>query len=193
LKVYRATQRFQENLMKKWFGSMLMLTGLLTLVPSLRAQAVYTGSKTPGLQAGAGFLYLNNDYGKSDQGVSAWVDANLNTLLGLEAEAHLGTPISPSDYGENSFLVGPRLGIRQGKSMLYAKAMVGRGNFIFDRPGQYHSASYGLYAFGAGLDYRISPNINLRVVDAEFQTWGSFKPNGLTPYAVSTGLMYIIH
>jgi hypothetical protein len=178
---------------KKWLGSSLILAGFLILVPSLRAQAVSTGTKTPGLQAGAGILYLNNDYGKSDQGVSAWVDANLNALLGLEAEAHLGTLISPSDYGENSFLVGPRLGVKSGKGLLYAKAMIGRGDFIYDRPGQTRSASYNLYAFGAGLDYRISPSLNLRVVDAEFQTWGSFKPNGLTPYAISTGLMYIIH
>lgn len=179
--------------MKKWFSS-FALAAFLSLVPSIRAQAVYTASKTPLLELGAGFLYLNNDYTpKSDEGISAWVDANLNSFIGLEAEGHFGVLQSPSDYGENSFLIGPRFSVHQGKGSLYAKAMVGRGDFIHDRPGQTSSSSYNLYAFGAGLDYRIRPSWAIRLVDAEFQTWPSFKPNGLTPYAISTGVMYIFH
>ncbi len=179
--------------MKKWLSS-FVVTGLLSLVPAVRAQAVYTASKTPLLEAGVGFLYLNNDYTpQSDQGISAWLDANLNSFIGLEAEGHFGVLQSPSDIGENSYLIGPRLSVRQGKSSLYAKAMVGRGDFIHDLPGHYSSSSYNLYAFGGGLDYRVGPSWKVRLVDAEFQTWSSFKPHGLTPYAISTGVMYIFH
>jgi len=183
--------------MKKRFGSILVVTGLLCLIPSLRGQSVYTASRSASLQAGAGFLYLHNDYFQhntaADQGMSVWVDGNLTPLLGLEAVGHFGVLISPSDYGENSFFVGPRIGIRRGRVQPYAKAMIGRGFFVHDQPNHTSTTSYLAYAFGAGVDYRISPSFNFRVVDADFQTWPNFKPNGLTPYTISTGLMYIIH
>jgi hypothetical protein len=182
-----------EKIMKKWFGP-FVLTALLFLVPSIHAQAVYTASKTPLLEVGAGFLYLNNDYTpQSDQGITAWVDANLNRFIGLEAEGHFGVIQSPSDYGENSFLIGPRFSVHRGKASLYAKAMVGRGEFVHDLPYHYSSTGYTAYAFGGGLEYRVFSSWKLRLVDAEFQTWPSFPPNGLTPYAISTGVMYIFH
>jgi hypothetical protein len=179
--------------MKQWFRS-ISAVGLFLLVPSIWAQAVYSAYKTPVFEIGGGALYLKNDYTpKSDQGASAWVDANLNKFIGLEAEGHLGVLVSPSDLGENSYLVGPRFSLHQGKGSLYAKAMVGRGDFIHDAPNNKTSKSYNVYAFGGGLDYRVSPSWKVRLVDAEFQTWSSFKPNGLTPYAISTGVMYSFH
>jgi len=179
--------------MKMRFRS-LVCASFLILVPFIRAQAVYSGSKGPLLAVGAGFLYLNNDYSpQSDQGVSAWVDANLNRWIGLEVEVHFGVLQSPSDYGENSYLMGPRLSVHHGNGSLYAKAMAGRADLIHDIPYRYSSSSYSLYALGAGVDYRAGRNWGVRVVDAEYQTWPSFKPHGLTPYAFSTGVMYIFH
>jgi hypothetical protein len=179
--------------MKKWFGSILVVTGLLSLVPSLRAQAVYTASRRSQIQAGAGYLYLHNDYAGHDQGLSGWVDANLTPLLGLEAEAHFGVIVSPTDIGENSFFVGPRFGIRRGKFQPYAKAMVGHGSLVHDLPGHSSTLGYIAYALGGGLDYRIRPSFNFRAVDFEYQTWPTFSPHNLTPYTISSGLMYIIH
>jgi hypothetical protein len=186
--------------MKKWLGSILFCLGLLSMfVPASHAQAVYTATPKVYLQGGAGVFYENPDYNSSYgnntvEGASGWVDANLINFLGIEAEGHISV-VDTSDIRENSFLIGPRFAVRNGKSNLYAKAMIGRGDFIHDAHNHLAetSASYNLYAFGGGLDYRISPSINFRVVDAEFQTWSKFKPNGLTPYVISTGLMYIIH
>ncbi len=183
---------FSEKVMKKtWI--FCVITGLVSLVPTLHSQAVYTASKTPFLEVGGGYLYLNSDFTPhhTSAGATAWVDANLNSFVGLEAEGHDGYE-NAYKYGETSFLVGPRFSMRQGKGSLYAKAMVGRGTLKHEVTGG-TSSSYELYAFGAGIDYHVSPSFKVRVVDAEFQTWASFKPNGLTPYAISSGLMYSFH
>ncbi len=187
--------------MRKLLGLLAVLTAFVPLVPSLRAQAVYTATKTTYIQAGAGVFYLNPDYTNTRygdntvEGVSGWADANLINFLGVEAEAHVSV-VDPSDLKENSYLIGPRVAIKKGRGNLYGKAMVGRGAFIFDAnvpAGAKKTKDYTMYAFGGGLDYRISQNFNYRVVDAEFQTWTDFKPHNLSPYVISTGIMFILH
>jgi hypothetical protein len=173
--------------------SIMAATALLCLVPSLRAQAVYTATKSSQLQAGAGYLYLNNDYTpKNDQGVSAWVDASLTPLIGIEAEGHLGNIVSPSDVGENSAFIGPRVTHRFGRLQPYVKAMIGVTALKQDLPEHTSTAHYVAYEIGGGVDYRVKPHFSWRVVDVGFQGWPNFKPNGLSPYAISTGVMYII-
>ena len=178
---------------KRPFG---LVTAILFtfLVPLLSAQATSAGFKSPRFQFGGGAMYLNLDYGnKPNYGVSGWFDANVTSYLGLEVEGHFGTIVSPTDYGQNSYLVGPRFTHKDGKAQLYVKAMIGRGQFVFDEPApKYYSKNYNIYAGGGGIDLRLSHNFNLRLVDAEYQVWPDFHAHGLTPYAVSTGVMYII-
>jgi hypothetical protein len=176
--------------MKKWFGSVGAVFGLLLLVTSVRGQAVCTAAKVTHLQLGGGVLYLHSDYGAKDYGVTGWADANLNNFIGVEAEVHLGTIESPSDYGENSYLAGPRLMYRSKNGTAYGKAMVGKGNFIRDTPGHTLNQQYNIYALGVGLEHRISDSFSWRVVDAEYQYWKAFKPHGLSPYIISTGVMW---
>jgi len=168
-----------------------IVAAICCLLPLLRAQAVYTATRSGRIQAGAGGMYLNNDYSpQSDQGVSIWVDGDLTKFFGLEAEAHFGTVRSPADIGENSYLIGPRVSLHRGRFSPYAKLMVGRGTIINDFYNT--SSSYNLFAYGGGLDYRFHGKFSWRAVDFELQNWHSFPPNGLAPYAISTGVMYQI-
>jgi hypothetical protein len=169
----------------------MIIVGFCCCLPLLRAQAVYTATRSGRIQAGAGLLYLNNDYTVSgDQGASIWVDGDLNRFLGLEVEAHLGTIRSPQDIGENSYLIGPRLSLHRGRFTPYAKLMVGRGTIVNDFRNT--SSSYNLFAYGGGVDYRFHGKFSWRAVDFELQNWHGFPPNGLTPYAISSGVMYKI-
>ena len=178
--------------MKKWSSSIFGIAALLVLVSTLHAQAVPTGIRKSDIQVGAGVMILNNDYtDKDDKGISIWGDYDFNRLVGVEVEAHFGTIISPSDIGENSYLVGPRIMYHKRKFTVYGKLMLGRGSII----DQFHntSSSYNIVpAYGGGLEYRVKERFNIRVVDFELQKWPDFEPNTLSPLAISVGLMYRI-
>jgi len=176
-----------------FYSAIMAVASLLFLVPSVRAQATSTASRALQIQAGAGLLYLNNDYTpKGDEGVSAWIDASLSSLIGVEAEGHLGNIKSPSDYGENTAFLGPRVTHRFGRIEPYGKVMFGFAALkqeIGNKTNTYH---YIAYEAGGGVDFRVTSRWSWRVIDAGFQKWPTYKPNGLSPYTVSTGFMYII-
>ena len=178
-------------MMKKWYGSLLCVAGLLALAPSIHAQADYTAVKTSRVQAGAGLLYLQPDYtNDSIKGYSVWGDYDFRRFIGVEVEAHLGDVITPADINENSYMVGPRALYHKRKFTGYAKLMFGRAtitNTDFNA-----SSSYNVYAFGGGLEYRVLRRINIRAVDFELQKWPDFEPHGLSPLAITFGASYII-
>lgn len=178
-------------MLQRTLGFILVVAAGFSLAPTLEAQAGYTATRGFRLQAGAGGMYLNNDFTQQgDKGLAAWIDADITRYLGVELEAHRGTIISPSDVGENSYLIGPRISYRRGKFMPYAKVMFGRGTIVQDRLNE--SSSYNIYAFGGGLDYHLSRHFNVRAVDFELQKWGDFEPHTLSPFMISVGLMYVI-
>ena len=177
--------------MKTWITSVLGAASVLMFLPTLHAQADYTAFRTTRIQAGAGGLYLNNDYTEhANKGISAWGDYDFNRFLGVEVEAHLGSIITPDDIGENSYFIGPRLSYRKKNAAFYAKLVVGRASITNQETNS--SKSYNSYAYGGGLDYKVSRHFNVRVVDFELQKWPDFEPNTLSPLAISVGLMYII-
>lgn len=178
--------------MKKWIQTLFGAAGLLILAPVMQGQAVPTGIFKSHIQAGAGVMYLKNDYtDRGNKGISVWGDYDFTHLFGVEIEAHFGGIITPDDIGENSYLVGPRIMYHKRKFTGYGKIMVGRGtitNQVFNQ-----SSSYNILpAFGGGLEYRVTHNLNIRVVDLELQRWPDFEPNTLSPLAISVGLMYVI-
>lgn len=177
--------------MKTWITSILAAASALLFLPSLHAQADYTAFRTTRIQAGAGGLYLKNDFTEhANKGVSAWADYDFNRFLGVEAEAHFGTIVTPDDIGETSYFIGPRVSYRRRNAALYAKIVVGRASIVNQQTDA--KSTYNAYAYGGGLDYRISRHFNLRAVDFELQKWPNFEPNTLSPLAISVGLMYII-
>lgn len=175
----------------KCLGLTAVLVFSCCLAPLLRAQAGYTASRGGRIQAGAGVLYLHNDYTSAgDEGASVWIDADLNRYVGIEGEVHLGTLRSPSDIGENSYLLGPRLSYHRRKLTGYGKLMVGRGTIVNDFLNT--SSSYTIFAGGGGVDYKLHGHFSLRAVDFEYQNWHSFTPHSLSPYTISTGVIYSI-
>jgi hypothetical protein len=176
---------------KKQSSLILGFASLLVLVPSLRAQAVYSADKKSMLQVGAGVLYLKPDYvDTSIEGASIWADYDFRRFIGVEADIHIGSIITPSDISENSYFVGPRFMYHRHKITAYGKFLFGRATITNQDNNQ--SSSYNAYAFGGGVEYRIMRKINIRVVDFELQQWPNFEPNTLSPLAISIGASYII-
>jgi len=174
---------------------LLSLAALLVLAPALHAQAVYAAKEYFKLQAGAGAMYLDNDYtNRAAEGIAIWGDCDFThfrgLLIGAEAEVHMGGIITPDDIGENSYLVGPRFSIQRRKFAVYAKILLGRASITNQNLNT--SSSYNVIpAYGGGLDYRLSRKINIRVVDIEMQKWPNFEPNTLSPLSVTSGASYV--
>jgi hypothetical protein len=174
----------------------LSFTALLVFVPALHAQAIYAAKEYFKLQAGAGVMYLNNDYTqKSAQGAAFWGDCDFThfkgVLIGAEAEVHMGGIITPDDIGENSFLVGPRFTIHRGRIGVYGKILIGKATITNQDLNQ--SSTYNVVpAYGGGLDYRLNRKVNIRIVDFEMQKWPNFEPNTLSPVSITIGASYVI-
>jgi hypothetical protein len=178
--------------MKKWSRYVLCLASLLVLVPTLRAQAIYTATRTSRIQAGVGGSYIQPDYAdKAILGISAWGDYDFNSFLGLEATIHLGDLITPNDFTEVSYLVGPRLLYHRRKLTVYGKAMIGHATITNQLKGG-ESSGFNTYAYGGGLEYRLGRKFNLRAIDVELQQWPNFEPHTLSPMLYTVGLSYII-
>lgn len=177
--------------MMKWSCLLFSPVLLLFLVASSPAQAIFAGTETARIQAGAGGMYLNTDYsGFKNDGLAFWGDYDFNGFIGLEADAHLGGLIAPGDIGENSYLVGPRLMYRRRRATGYGKLMVGRATITDQALNQ--SSSFNVYAYGGGLEYKVSRKWNVRVVDVELQRWPNFRPSAISPLSLTIGLSYII-
>ena len=177
--------------MKSFLSLFVILLGFSAFLSSARAQAVYTATGNTRIQAGGGYLYLRTDYAdRPTGGLTLWGDYDFNRLIGAEAEAHFGGIVSPEDIGENSYLVGPRFSYRRHKLTIYGKVMVGQGSI--SNQNLHSSSSYKMYAFGGGLEYKVTRKINIRAIDIEEQKWVHFQPNVLSPVAISIGAMYVI-
>ena len=178
------------------FATLLSLAGLLSLVPATHAQAIYAAKENFRAQVGAGVLYLRNDYTEdAGKGISAWGDVDFARFrgmrIGAEAEVNFGGIITPDDFGENTFLVGPRFSFQKRKLNIYGKILLGRGTITNQILNQ--SSSYNVIpAYGGGLEYRASHKWNIRVVNFELQKWPDFEPNTLSPLAISVGVSYTV-
>ncbi len=168
----------------------------LCLIPSatLQAQAVYTANRTP-VQIGVGFTLASPDYGERFiKGVSFFGDLGLPRRFSLEGDIHYVSLLTPTDIGENTFLLGPRYTVlHQDRFNAYVKAMGGVGRFVyqlgyFQQP---HTDTFAAFSFGAGMEYRAGRHINVRAIDIEAQKWPNYSPHTLSPFVVTFGVAYI--
>ena len=179
-----------------WTRKILSLSSLLLLVPALHAQAVYAAKQLFRIQAGVGYLYLDNDYtDRKNQGLAVWADVDFTHFravrIGVEGEAHFGGIITPDDIGENSYLVGPRFSYQRRRVNVYGKILLGQATITNQLLNQ--SSTYNVVpAYGGGVEYRLTHNINLRPIDIEMQKWPNFEPNTLSPFSIVVGASYII-
>lgn len=118
------------------------------------AQAIPTATHGGILQVGAGFSTSKTDLmdvgNKNIQGLTIYSSFDL-VNLGLEADLHFTNIVTPKDFGENSFLLGPRYVFRLGRFEPYVKVQAGLGQVRNDEPWihiQGAPDSYFAYAFG---------------------------------------------
>jgi hypothetical protein len=155
------------------------------------AQAKPTATAAGALQAGIGWSDGNPDYGqKRIQGATGYVDFDVAEHVGVEAEYHYLSLITPTDLGENSVFIGPRFILPHRQYSLYAKALIGIGTIaiqeVEDNP-QGGAGSYLAYGAGGGIDYRIGKHLVARG-DFEYQHWSYLT--GLTPIVGTVGFAY---
>lgn len=156
------------------------------------AQAVPTASRLVTAQAGAGVSIGSPDFGQRYiKGVSLFGDLDAGKHLGLEADVHLVSYITPTDIGQNTYLIGPRYTFRYRRLNPYGKVVFGLGQFEYqyDNIPHYHE-NYFVYGFGGGLDIDLSRHYVLRAIDFEAQRWPGYRQNGLTPYVTTFGVAY---
>jgi hypothetical protein len=157
------------------------------------AQAVPTASRASHLQFGGGFSYSKPDYGVSIKGLSVYGNYDFTRHLGVEGDLHFLNLITPRDIGEKSYLIGPRYRFHYRRLTPYAKVLFGIGQFQYQSPSHGpHTTTYtyGVYAFGGGIDLRATKHINLRPFDFEYQKWPGFGKAGLTPIVMTFGAAY---
>jgi opacity protein-like surface antigen len=165
---------------------------LISLSSIGHAQALPTAVAKGSFQVGGGFSYAHPDYTpKNIQGISVFGDFDFTRHIGVEADLHYITLITPGDLGETSYLAGPRFIYPKGRFKIYGKALFGTGTIVIqevqDNP-EGGAGTYFAYAIGGGLDIQVTNHIVVRAPDVEYQHW-SFQ-TGLTPTVLTIGAAF---
>jgi Outer membrane protein beta-barrel domain len=170
-------------------GSLFLLLSVASLC---RAQAVPTAERSGIAQIGGGWSIASPDYGqRKPQGISIYGTYDFTRHWGIEGDVHRASLITPTDIGQDSYLIGPRYVLHHNRLHPYAKAMLGFGRFKYQYDYAPHTAyTYKIYVFGGGLDMWATKHVNLRAVDFEYQRWPGYASNGLTPLVLSFGAAY---
>jgi hypothetical protein len=190
--------------------SVLALGSALVLVPGrLQAQAEPGATRSGGLQVGATFTFLKPDatgyltpHSAPESttlslGASFYGNFDFTRNFGVAAEANFPTTRTPQDFLEKSYLIGGRYVYPIRRYRPYAKLLAGIGTTSFDGPVPYivfpgTPGTYGVIAYGGGLDYILTRSINLRA-DLEAQHWGGYPGGAINPFMFSIGAAYRFH
>jgi opacity protein-like surface antigen len=168
---------------------------VLSLTALSHAQAVPTASRGGSIQLGVGGMVLSPDYAqKYVKGLTFYGDFDFTHNIGVEGEIHYSV-LTPTDLSENSYLIGPRYTLSHKRLAVYGKVLFGLGRFGTQGGsfGVSATSSYADYAFGGGVEYKVTHNINIRAFDIELQKWPGFPPNGLSPIVYTFGAAYVLH
>jgi len=166
----------------------LLVFSAAALSHSGYAQATAAASRLGDIQVGAGYVRAHPDYSPSTfNGITIFADADFARYLGVEADFHRISGLSPTTLSETSYEAGGRLRYPIGPFSPYAKFLVGAGTFSFGS--SYQNGTYLTYSGGIGLDYLVTRRIVARA-DFEYQRWGGFPPRGLQPNLFTIGAAY---
>jgi len=172
-----------------------MLAGLLgSAVRESHAQAAPTASRAGIGQIGVGWSFAKPDYAqKNIQGLTIYGSFDFTRHWGIAGDIHRNSLITPSDIGEDSYLLGPRYVFHHNRFTPYIKAQGGlaRFKYLYDYAPHTHY-TYKIFALGGGVDYEATQHINIRAIDFEYQKWPQFPTNGLTPFVFSFGASYVL-
>lgn len=168
---------------------------LLAASAVAKAQALPTASRQP-IEAGVAFSFGSPAFQDTPtyvEGFTVFGNLGLTGRLGAQVDLHLDSYLTPIDIGENTFLIGPRFSVlREDRANVYVKGMGGLGRFAYQANTYLnpHSDTYGVFAFGGGVEYRLSRSIDLRAIDLEFQTWPGFPSGSIHPVVASIGFAW---
>ena len=170
-----------------------LLFALLFFALQARAQEMPTETR-PGayIAIGGSYSRYNAAYGHNTLGgIAGYIDGNISTNLGAEAEERWLFLHQAANVTERTDLIGPRITIVDWHAFVpYAKVLIGMGHFNF--PYNYGTGNYFVVAPGAGLDLHFGKHICVRVIDFEYQSWPQFTYGAIRPYGVSAGMSYRI-
>ncbi len=173
---------------------LILVCLMAAAMPLLRAQEIPTEERAGELQIGLGYSMASPDYSPHTfSGESLYADYDFRDHWGVEVDFH--DVKEPSKYNEGmyekTYEIGPRYVWHVSRFNPYAKLLLGRG--VFNYPYNTANLAYNMYSFGGGVDIRVKPYLNVRLVDIELQKWGSFPPNGLNPTVYTFGVAYRFH
>ena len=124
-------------------------------------------------------------------GVGAYVDLRLTRWVQIEAEGRWSHFNAFDGITQDNYLIGPRLPVYHfWKATVYGKALGGFSKMNFDSYGDHNN--FTTFAFGGGVDVKLTKRISLRAADVEYQYspwWGN---SALSPYGASVGVGYKI-
>ena len=170
-----------------------MLAGCLPI--GAWGQASYTATRAGDLQVGAGVSFGSSNYdsprlggtGESLRGVDLYSTFDFRPHIGIEANFRQVKPSYGADVYERTYEIGGRYVYPISRLNPYVKLMYGRG--VFNYPNNIANLAYNLYSVGAGADFRLLRNVNLRV-DYEHGHWFRFPLGALTPNVGTIGAAY---
>lgn len=163
-------------------------------VQQSHAQATPTASRAGLAQIGVGWGFSKPDYAQRNiQGLTIYGSFDFTRHWGVAGDIHRHSMVTPTDIGEDSYQIGPRYVFHYNRLTPYIKAQAGLGRFKYQFDYAPHVAfTYGMYALGGGVDYRVSHHLNVRAVDFEYQRWPGFGNDGLSPLVVTFGASYVL-
>jgi hypothetical protein len=136
-------------------------------------------------------------------GWGVYGDLHVLGRYNIEAEARFLRYNTDEDVTQTHYLIGPRVQVaRAGPLRPYVKFLVGSGRMQY--PFKYAEGSFLDLAPGAGLDVHLNDNIEVRVIDVEYQFWPKFQypysqgfgyptvyeTANLHPYGISAGISF---
>ena len=158
-------------------------------------QATATASRAGDLQAGAGFALGSSNFDSIELGGSGETLHGFDLYSTFDFKAHFGAegnfrqtrPTYGKSVYERTYEIGGRYVYPIRRFAPYGKLLYGRG--VFNYPNNVANLAYNLYSLGAGADFHLTHNINLRV-DYEHQHWFGFPLQPLQPNLVTLGAAY---
>lgn len=175
---------------------LLLLCLFFAAAHSAHAQVAPSASgRRLGLQVGAEGSNFQPDYAGSGvpatspqrlDGLGVYVDARFTRWAQIEAEGRwLHWNELSTGLTQNTYMIGPRIPIVE-----ELKGFTPYGKFLFGwGSGPFLTGRTTAWAYGGGVDYRLSHKFSVRCVDFEYQDW-RIQPASLKPWGLSAGLSY---
>ena len=126
------------------FRSSLYALSIVALSASASAQATPAASRLGDLQVGAAYVKGHPDYSPSTfNGYGIFADADLLRHLGVEADFHRISGLTPTTLSETTYEFGGRYRYPIGPFSPYIKLLFGAGTFSFGNSTQ--NGTYAIY------------------------------------------------